>query len=84
MRRSFFFLLCLLFAAGTLHPGDTEMTTVAADGLPGGGEALNISVQAAANPDYGMQLSQTVPTALADQSVLRLHFWGRSQTHLQT
>ena len=62
------------------HPGDAEMTSVPAVGLPGGGEAMHIVVRTPADPDYDLQLNQTVPAALADQSILRLHFWGRSPT----
>ncbi|MDQ2799132.1 MAG: endo-1,4-beta-xylanase, partial [Armatimonadota bacterium] len=62
------------------HPGDAVMTTIPAAGLPGGGDALHIVVKTPASPDYTMQLSQPVPYALADQAVMRLHFWGRSPT----
>ena len=75
-----------LLAGGTLglsmpHPGDAAMTTVSAPTLPGGGDALHIVVQTPASPDYDLQLTQTIPFALADQAVLRMHFWGRSPTH---
>ncbi len=63
------------------HPGDAAMTTVPAAGLPGGGDALHIVVQTPASPDYTLQLSQPIPFALADNAVLRMHFWGRSPTH---
>ncbi len=74
-----------LLAGGTFtlsmpHANDAEMTAVAAAGLPGKSEALHIAVHAQVNPDYNLQLSQTVPFSVADQSVLRLHFWGRSAT----
>jgi len=63
------------------HPGDAAMTTVPATGLPGGGDALHIVIRTPASPDYTMQVRQTVAVTLADQAVLRLHFWGRSPTH---
>ena len=74
-----------LLAGGMLglsmpHPGDAAMTTVPATGLPGGGDALHIVVQTPASPDYDLQLSQSIPFALADQSILWMHFWGRSPT----
>ena len=75
-----------LLAGGTLdlsvpHPGDAVMITIPAPTLPGGGDALHVVIKTPATPDYTMQVRQTVAVALADQAVLRLHFWGRSPTH---
>ena len=74
-----------LLAGGTFglsmpHPGDAVMTTVPAPALPGGGSALHIVVRTPAFPDYTLQISQPVPSALAEGAVLRMHFWGRSPT----
>ena len=68
------------FALAAPHSGDAAMTTVPAPALPGGGDSLHIVVQTPASPDYTMQVRQTVAVPLADQTVLRLHFWGRSPT----
>jgi len=67
------------FGLSMPHPGDAVLTTVPS-GLPGGGDALHIVVQTPASPDYTLQLSRTIPFALAESAVLRMHFWGRSPT----
>jgi len=91
----FFFLrggMCLaqaappdLLAAGGWHlatsrPGDVWVETVNAPGAPGGGKVVRITVKAAANPVWLIQIARGIPAAIPQGHRVRLHFWARSAT----
>lgn len=60
-------------------PGGAVLTTLPADGSPGGfGQMLRIVVTKPAEAENMVSLTQILPAAIPSRRTLRLHFWGRS------